>query len=521
MKKSRYYSVWSLFFMIILYLLGGCMKKSSDRQETPKEQTLKLNFVAGDVPSLDPHQLALSSHGSTLCKWLFEGLTRLNLEGKYELAGAKSVELSPCQTRYTFTLRSNHYSDGDLVTAYDYENCWKQAIAPRSKCPKAHLFYYIKNAEKAKKGEVSLEQVGVKAINDHTLIVDLSNPTPHFLALVSTPLFSPFKAKNNVIVPNGPYMITERKKDNYLSLAPNPFFWDHDQIAIHKIKVLMIQDAMTSLALYKKKEIDWVGDPFSWLPPDIISSERAQGTLFRGSDIVYPFWVHLNTKHPILSSPLIRRALHLVIDRKEIATHLFPDDEPLFTPIPSAVKASSPCLDLVKGQELFMQGLKELHLTKETMPPLKLSSCNVMALKYLAEYLKEKWEDAFGIQVDLDIKEWNTFYADVSQKNYQIAGLFIPCEYNDPIACLDLLANNNNFSAWNSSQYQTVIDQLKMEGNPDTRACLLRTAEEILEKEAPIIWLINKIQYHAYRSDLKGICFDQRGNPDLRWAYFE
>ena len=83
--------------------------------------------------SLEPHDLALDTTGASLGKWLFEGLTRLNLNGEYALAGAEKLDISPCQTRYIFTLRSNYYSDGTLVTAHDYERCWKKAIAPDSK----------------------------------------------------------------------------------------------------------------------------------------------------------------------------------------------------------------------------------------------------------------------------------------------------------------------------------------------------------------------------------------------------
>ncbi|MEM7174658.1 MAG: peptide ABC transporter substrate-binding protein [Chlamydiota bacterium] len=522
-KKSGYYLAWLLVFLANLSLLGGCMKKPKENQSSniPNEDILKFNFVIGDVPSLNPHELGSGGRGVALGKWLFEGLTRLNPKGEHELAGAEKVEISPCKTRYTFTLKSNHFSNGSPVTAHDYERSWKRALALDSKCSKAHLFYYIKNAEKAKKGALPIEQVGIKALDKKTLLVELNHPTPYFLNLLSSPLFAPFQIDREQIVSCGPYMVEERKKDDYLLLKASPFFWDADQISIKKVKVFMIQDAMTAFSLYEKKDIDWIGDPFSYLPSEILCSEIDKGTLFRGPDVVFPYWVYMNTEHFPVSSPLIRYALHCVIDRNEIAGHLLTEDEALHTPLPTPFGPSSPNYNLEKGRALFEQALKELGLTRKTFPTLKISSASTTLHRRLAEYLQGRWQSTLGIKVDLDVQEWSTFYANIAKGNYQIGGFFTSGDYSDPVSFLELLARENNFSRWEHAQYREVIEQLKRTSDSRLRSQLLAQAEEILKKEIPIIWIVNRVQYHAYRPNLKGLCFDQRGMLDLRWAYFE
>ncbi|MEM7174505.1 MAG: peptide ABC transporter substrate-binding protein [Chlamydiota bacterium] len=502
------------------------MKKSkTDAHQCLKDanrKTLRLNFVAGDVPALNPQSLSSAGRGIALGKWLFEGLTRLNLEGKYELAGAEKVDISSCQTRYTFTLRPNTYSNGDAVIAADYERCWKEALAPNSNCLKAHLFYSIKNAENAKKGKVSLNEIGVKALDDYTLFVELNHPASNFLGLLSLCLFAPFKKDRDEVVFNGPYKVVQRRKDSYLELESNSFFWDHARTSINRVKISMIRDGMTALSLYEQGEIDWIGDPFSWLSSDIISSEVDKGNFFKGADVIYPFWIYLNTKHPALSSRLIRRALSCVINRDEIAKHIFTGDSPLFTPTPHNSRVVNLSDDSVPdGQKLFKQGMEALSLTKDTFPPLKLSFCKQASHTNFAEYLQEVWQTAFGIQVNLEGKEWNTFYADLISGNYQMGGYYLSSDYNDPLACLDLLASENNFSRWQHSHYQKTIEQLKRESDPQRKLQLLNEAESILQEEFPIIWVLNRVQYHSYPSRLKGLCFDQRGLPDLRWAYFE
>ena len=521
-RHSRHYATLLLTFLAHLILLAGCIQKK-DKKETPHsdtQQELRLNFVSGAVPSLNPHQLILAARGKGLGKWLFEGLTRLNLSGEYELAGAESLEISPCKTHYTFKLKENRYCDGSLVTAYDYERCWKKALAPDSNCLKAHLLYYLKNAEQAKKGKASLNEVGVKALDAATLVIDLEHPTPHFLGLLSTCLYAPFKELQGEILFNGPYKVGKMKEDHYLELVPNPFFWDKGP-AIKKIKVFMIGDAMTALSLYKKKDLDWIGDPFTYLSPEIASAEREKGNFFKGPDVIFPFWIYVNTGSFPLSSPSIRKAFRLVLDQDKIVRYLFKGHDPLFTPVPLPSNKGTPGYDLTKGKFLFEKGLQELGLTKKTFPILKIISSTEAGNNHLFEHLQQVWQEAFGIKMELEVYDWNTFYAKMFKGNYHIGGFFTSSDYYDPLACLEFLASDNNLPKWRHKQYRKIIEHLKREDVPKVRLELLNKITTILNEETPIIWLVNHRQYHAYPANLKGVCFDQMGMPDFRYAYFE
>ena len=527
-SKSKCYLAGALVFLACFSLLGGCMKKPGTKTDENLKKaelnSLSLNFVAGDVHGLTSHALSRDMRGIGLGKWLFEGLTRLNLKGQYELAGAQEMEISPCRTRYTFKLRPNFYCNGDRVLAADYERSWKQALKPDSTCSKAHLFYSIKNAEKAKKGEASLDEVGVKALSDEVLFVELEHPTSCFLNLLSLCLFAPFKMDDHEVLFNGPYKMIKRVKDNYSVLSKNEFFWDYANIAIDEVKISMIKDGMTALSLYKNGELDWIGDPFCYLSSDVVAAEVAKGNFSKGKEVMFPFWLYLNTKDPALSSPLIRRALSQVINRSEVAKHIYIGDTPLFTPVPHEACVSLPFSKKeasIEACKLFKEGIKELKLTKETFPPLKISFYPLGSHKEFVTYLKEAWEEAFGIQVHLEGKDWAAFYGDIASGSYQIGGTYIGADYNDRLACLELLSMENNPVNWQNSEYKKVIEKLKREHNTEKREKLFNQAEAILREDMPIIWVVNLSQHSSYPSNLKGLCFDQRGLPDLRWAYFE
>ena len=498
------------------------MKVQNSEKHALDKTKLVINFNEGDVPSLHPHDLSSIVRGVTLCKYLYEGLTRLSLAGNYELAGAEKVEQSPCGKFYTFTLRENYYSNGEPVTAFDYENFWKEALKAESKCPNAHLLYCIKNAEKAKKRELDLEQVGVKALDDRTLSVELVEPCPYFLSLLSLPVFLPFKGEGPPLF-NGPYSVEKWNKNDKIFLKSNPHFWDHSKIAIDNVEILMVQDVMAAFSLYEDGKIDWFGDPFCWLPSEILSNTLPNGRLSKGKDVMYPFWIYLNTEHFPLSSPLIRQALSSVISRNKISEHIFCGESPLLTPIPHEVFGENAITDgdVEKGRDFFEKGLKELGLTKATFPPLTLSSSRMGSFRRLAEYLQETWQKELGITVNLDIQEWGTFYANIVNGDYQAGGYFISSEYDDPLSCLETLSMANNRPQWNHPRYQEIMSQLKSATDPSRRKSLFREAQDILKNEMPVIWVVNKNQYYSYRKDLKGVCFDHQGSPDIRHAYFD
>lgn len=526
-KSSRYYFLLLLAFLVNLILLGGCMQKQSivknPESTLPRKNTLRINFIEGDVPSVAPHDLDLSVRGHALGKWLFEGLTRLNLKGEYDLAGANSVEVSTDKKRYLFTLRQNYYCDGTLVSAQDYERSWKEALYSGSTCKKAHLFYCIKNAKAAKKQEISLDQVGIKALDENTLLVELSYPTPHFFSLLAMPLFAPYKLKEGKILSNGPYLIDRWQKDNLLILKPNPFFWDRENIHLEEIQIFNVKDSVASFDLYNNGEIDWMGCPFSPLPTDILQMKLTQGGLSKAPNHVAPFWIYINTSHFHLSSPLIRKALSMVLNRQEISGHIF-QGPALFTPIPNGFPNSNIGVvdeDIARGKKIFLKGLEDLGLSLDTFPTIVLSCCHLTSNKKLAEYLQEKWQKVFGIKVDLNIQEWNAYYSSLQKGNYQIGGAFLSGDYDSPLAYLDQLVQDGNFSKWNHAEYCAIITEIKQKIDLHRQKQLLAAAEKIIHDEVPIIPVVNGVSYYSYHPDLKGICFDFRGAPDLRWAYFE
>jgi oligopeptide transport system substrate-binding protein len=507
-------------FFILTIFLTSCQKK--ENQMTP--QILRLNFQEGDVPSLNPRALMSHIRGHMLGKALFESLTYINENEEAVLAGAKKVEISDCKTQYLFTLRPHHWSSGKPVTAYQYEEAWKKAIDPASSCMRADFFYVIKNARDAKKGKLPLEAVGVKALDENQLLIELEYPAPYFLHLISQPFFAPVIGEDEPLQFNGPFMVDAWIKDKSIVLKSNPFFWDHKNDTIQRIEISMVTDPSSILGMYERNEIDWIGDPFSKISNETLYDFMKKGMVEANPSARF-FWIYLNTQHLPLSSKYIREALHLSLNRNEICEHVLIGDRPLYTPLPDAytLKAELSKEDTKQAQIMFQKGLEELNITRNTFPSLTLDYFALPSIKTLAEYLKQRWESVLGIKVKLQGAEWNVFRSNLEKGIFQIGGCYGAPLIPDPIGLLERFEDieSRNFSQWFHEKYGLLLTEARKSADHNQRNDLLFAAEKILAEEIPFIPVSNQVHFFICNQKLKGFLFGKDGHLDFRKAYLE
>jgi oligopeptide transport system substrate-binding protein len=413
------------------------------------------------------------------------------------------------------------------VTAFQYENAWKEALSPTSNCSRADLLYMIKNAAEAKKGLVPLDSIGVKALDEKTLVVELAYPSPYFLELVAQPIAAPLISphiKDQTLF-NGPFLIDAWKHGDYLKLRSNPYYWDKKNISLKHIDIYMVQDPMTAYSMFEKKQIDWVGMPLSPLSSELINHLRKADAL-RSHPVDRAFWIFLNTQQQSLSSASIRKALSLAIDRPAITEHILIGGQALSKPLPHALLPlyTSPALkkDIAEAARYFEQGLQELGMTKETFPSLVISYSQQANRKQLAEYLQQVWSEAFGIQVRLESQEWNVLRCNLEKGDYAISGCFEAAFYKDPLEILEKLVtiSSNNFPKWISTPFVEKITLAKQQSDPKYRMQLLSEAEDILMEQMPFIPICSDEFLFSHSKGLDGYAFDYVGAIDFSYASF-
>ncbi len=203
----------------LIFSLFSC---SPEKPLIDKKSSIKIS-TESEPHTFDPrHVRGLSER--TYMNLLYEGLTRAEKDGKISPGMAETYAITPDKKTYVFKLRKSEWSDGQPVTAYDFYHTWKTMLDPNFPAPNAYQLYVIQGAKEAKEGSIPFEEVGIKALDDHTLAVQLAHPTPYFLELVSTNFFYPVccaarddkDSHTNTWATNGPFKLEKNDTSDCL-----------------------------------------------------------------------------------------------------------------------------------------------------------------------------------------------------------------------------------------------------------------------------------------------------------------
>jgi len=519
LKTLKNISLYFLFTVILI--VTGCSKKPT--KNNSKDQVLRINFFATAI-SLHPHMLREVA-GATISKSLYEGLTRINLEKKIELAAAEKVDISPCKKVYTFTIRDAKWSNGEKVTSHHFADTWRMALDPNVRRGfHGSKLVIIKNAKKISKGELPIKELGLYTPNEKTLVVELEAPIPYFLELVSDPSLAPtFKAKQDEpTIFNGPFVVKNYEVEKLLSLVPNKFYWDSDAVKLNEIQISFIRDEKTAFSLYETGDFDWAGSPYSDIPKEVVDKIPN----LKHYNTTSPFWIFLNTKDPMLKSAKIRKALSYAVDRSEVVKGITLFQKELNSIIPTEISTLEEDyyindFTVENAKALFNEGLNELGIKKENFTFI-LSHSNYPEHESIAVYLKHRWEKVFGIKIPLRKYDWPAFVAKTRNGDFAAGGFYLCNISDDPSFLLEGLANGEGiYSTWSNESFKEMIQKAKYALNETTRKEYLREAEKILMDEMPIcpIYVINNV--FTCKRELKNFYPPKKNYSDFKWSYFD
>jgi oligopeptide transport system substrate-binding protein len=514
------YKYIALIFTILALIISNCNRNNMENNN--KNQSLRINYFSSSS-SFDPH-LSKDISDSSVCKALYEGLTRKNAKGEIELAAANNLVISKDKKTYIFTLKDTKWSNNEKLTAYHFVNAWEIALDPeKSKCLHVKRLFNIKNAEKVYKNELLMQDLGVKALNDTTIIVELNHPAPFFLELLSDPIFSPiYDLNKDPTVFNGPYIVKEFEREKHLILALNPLYWDRKTVKLKEIRISFIKDEKTAFAMFEKGELDWIGSPFSCIPHEVIDkiyNLKSQATCS-------PFWIFFNCKNPKFKSIKIRKALSFAINRSEIVNGVVPYHKELFTILPTDLSLLDENIiaqdnTLEKAEKLFEEGLKELQIEKANFEII-LDHSNVFDHEKLAEYLKNQWEKIFKIKVKLKKGDWKSFYSNIRSGKYEMGGFYVCNIIDDPEYLLNVFIGNGVYNTyWNNELYQKHLNAAVNSLEDEKRKFYLKKVEQLLLDEMPAIPIYNQYNLYLCNDNLKNLIAPKFSYMDFKYAYFE
>lgn len=498
---------------------------------------MRLNFHS-EPASLDP-RLVRDIPTITVGKMLFDGLLRFTETGPV-CSLARSFEKK--DKRYTFYLRECHWTNGAPITAFDFEYAWKKVLSPCFPSEFANQLFIIKGGEAAKKGLLSLCDVGVWAEDSHTLVVELEYDHPHFLQLVSQPICYPIPLETELIDPSwadrqgeefvcsGPFCLAYWNHGNELALRKNFLYWDSKVVKLEHIIVSMIEDEHTELNMYESGELDWAGSPNSSIPPEALPSLKPRGDLYI-APIAGTFCYKFNIEKPPFHSLKMRRAFALAINRKALVDNILQGNQMVAQSLVPPCMRDQFAFPFLKDKEgnqtlalkLFEEALEEEGWTRETLPPITLIFSKSEKTQKTAQAVQQDWNQTFGIQVSLQSYEWNVFIDRLAKRNYQVGGRGFVSDLNDPKTLLDLYRfrngdlGGNNDTGWEKEEYIALLQEA--EHSLEQREHLLNLAERLLLEEMPIVPLYHSTACYLKKDYVKGVYLSELCDLDFKRAF--
>ncbi|WP_053365708.1 peptide ABC transporter substrate-binding protein [Bacillus sp. FJAT-27245] len=529
--------------MVISSVLTGCYgggnqnsSSGSGSKDSTKgvKQELVLNAI-NEPPALDP-AMATDTTSGWILDHTFEGLYTKDKDGKPVLGTAKDVKVSDDGKTYTFTIRDDaKWSDGSPVTAHDFEYSWKRTMNPETGAQFAFYMYYIKGAEDFNKGKGTIDDVGLKATDDHTLVVELNNPLGYFEELLTMWTFYPVKkdlveqnenwaGEADGYVSNGPFKMTQWKHDSQVVAEKNENYYDSKKINLKKVTWKVVNDATTYYQMYKTGELDLI----QTLPTDVVEQEKSNKE-FKNVPYFGTYMYMFNVSKEPFTNAKVRRAFAMAINREPLTKNVTKAGEtPAYAFVPQGVETSKGDFREVGGEyfkedneeakKLLQEGMAEEGWS--TLPPVTVIYNTSENNKKISEAVQEMLKKNLGIDVKLANQEWKTYLDTTLQGNFQMARMGWIGTLLDPVVILDYYLGDspNNRSRWVNEEFDSLMAQAKAEQDPDKHFELLHQAEDILMEELPFIPVYHYTNTYLTSPTVKDVVYPFNRYPNVKWA---
>jgi len=522
---------------------NGEKAANSGEEKLAADQTLRINLSA-EPPTFDPAQ-AQDSQANTVLKTMYEGLTRMDESGEPQPAAAEKWDVDG--TKITFHLRKDaKWSNGDPVKASDFVFAWERVLSPNTQpaAPYAYQLYYLKNGQEYNEGKIKdFSQVGVKALDDYTLEVELIAPTPYFVGLTSFYTYYPvhpsvkddpkWAVDQSKMIVNGAFTLTNWTKGQTIEVTKNENYWGKDQIKLSKITMSLVNSGATELASYRNDELDRAGHPNGEIPTDQIPIVRDQlKDEFKVKGIASTYYYEFNVTAKPFDNVKIRKAFAMAINRQDIVDKITLGGQlPAFGYIPPGIKGVNDEFrtenkddffteNVEEAKKLLEEGMKEEGYTK--LPDITLIYNSSEAHKKLALAVADMWKKNLGVDVKTENQEWAVFIENRQNLNYQIARAGWSADYNDPMTFIDMWTSNsgNNTTGFKNAEYDKLVQDAKTSSENAKRNEDFKKAEEILIKDNQVLMpLYYYTNVALEKTWLKGVVLDFSGAIDYTRAY--
>ena len=487
--------------------------------------------LAATTETLDP-VMNTTMDGANYINHYFEPLLRYKRDGSGIEAGvAESHDVSEDGLVWTFHLRDNaKWSDGQPVTAKDFEYAFKRLVDPAVAAPYAlDMGAYLKNGAAIVNGEKPVDELGVKVIDDHTIELTLEGPCAYFEEIIAFPTFSPIRqdmietygAEKWATAPesyisNGAFTMSEFTLDSQMVALPNEHYWESDTIVPTSITFLFLADEAAELNAFRSGEADFIEDA----PEEEIRALIEAGDAEYRSQLGIYYFDFQNQKEPF-NDVNVRKAFSLALDREYIANVVRQGAVyPAYAFVGNGFNDATEGSDFRKvGGDLLptdyeeskKQALEALAAAGYKTPenpdgkdfPLVEFIYNEQTLhQTLAQAAQNMWKEVLGVEVTLSSQEWQVFTDTRRKGDFEMARDGWISDYNDPSSLLGLgvSSSGNNNAQYKSEEFDAIMEKVAQSGDQAVRMEAMHEAEKLYVQTdsavAPLYYYADQLVYN-------------------------
>ena len=511
---------------ITMIFLIGCSENISP-VDSGLENQIYHHGNGSEPQGIDPHIVTGVPEHHILIS-LCEGLTipNPNPSGSdgYIPGTAESWTISDDGKEYIFNLNKNaKWSNGEPVTADDFVWSWKRILTASLGSQYPDMLYYLEGAYEYHNGLIdNFDEVGVKALDNHTLKVNLKNPTPFFIGLLSHystwPVHKETVLKHGDIddrngewtrpgnfVCNGPFQLKTWELNNKIVVEKNPHYYDASMVRLNEIHYYPVSNVMTEDRMFRAGQLHLTSSMPTQKCPIYIEEKNPN---LKIDPYMGTYFYRINTENETLSDVRVRKALAYSIDRQLLVDKVTQCGQiPAYSFTPPGSNGYQPTTEIPYDPVLAKQLLAEAGYSSDNpFPKLEILFNTNEGHRKVALAIQQMWQNELGIEVELVNQDWKVYLSREMVGDFQISRAGWIGDYEDPNTFLDLMRPNrgNNKTGWENMDFDALVEEANTINDQEKRYELLYEAEKILIDNMPIIPLYTYVRVYQLSPDVKG-----------------
>lgn len=506
--------------------------------ELAEKQELVRNN-GSEPASLDPHKVE-SNVEFNLISDMFDGLVAVNLAGEIEPRLAASWE-NKDNTVWTFHLRPGvTWSDGSAITAQDVVWSWQRLVSPQTASPYASYLgnMHVANAAEIAQGKKEPTTLGVKALNDTTLEITLTQPTAAFLAMLAHPSLVPLDnvlisrfgdkwTKPEHFVSSGAYKLSQWVVNERIVAVRNTHYWNDKHTVINQVTYLPISSEAADVNRYKAGEIDIV---FSVPVNQFTQLKKTMGDELHVSPLLSTYYYQFNTTRAPFNDPRVRRALNMALDKEIIAQKVMGQGQReawvISQPEIGGVKLHAPEYASWPRDKRIAEAKK--LLAEAGFGPEHPLSVNLLYNTFethqrIAIAASSMWKKNLGVEVKLQNQEWKTMLDTMHTGNFDMVRYAWIADYDDASSFLNIFrtGDSENTTKYSNPAYDNAMRNAAKANTVEERGKYYQQAEELLGEDVPAIPVYHYVHTHLVKPWVGGFAPNSLGNYYTKDMYIK